>query len=65
MVLVIELRWNPSVTDAIGNQNFVRYSKVSLTQRLPIYFRYRRGMRNPVVEYNVAAFSELSFAEHW
>ena len=24
--------WNPSITDTIGNQNFVRYSKVSLTQ---------------------------------
>ena len=25
----------------------------------------RRGMRNPAVEYNVAAFSELSFVVRW
>ena len=50
--------------DTIGNQNFARNSKVSLTKG----FRHisgRRGMRNRAVERNVAAFSELSFAVRW
>ena len=29
----------PSITDTIGKQHFVPYSKVSLTQGLPVYFR--------------------------
>ena len=33
------LQWNPSITDTIGTQHFVRYSEVSLTQGLPVYFR--------------------------
>ena len=53
------LQWNPSITDTIGNQNFVRNSEVSLTHGLPVYSG-RCGMRNWAVERNVAAFSELS-----
>ena len=34
-----EIQWNPSITDTIGTQHFVRYSEVSLTQGLPVYFR--------------------------
>ena len=34
------IQWNPSITDTIGTQHFVRYSEVSLTQGLPVYFRY-------------------------
>jgi len=30
---------HPSITDTIGDQNFVRYSEVSLTQGLLVYFR--------------------------
>ena len=56
--------WNPSIMDTIGDQHFVHYSEVSLTQGHPVYSR-RRGMRNRAVEYNVAAFSELSFAARW
>ena len=47
-----------------GNQHFVRNSKVSLIRD----FRYisgRRGIHNKAVEYNVATFSELSFAVRW
>ena len=33
------IQWNPSITDTIGTQHFVRYSKVSLTQGLLVYFR--------------------------
>ena len=29
----------PSITDTVGDQMFVRYSEVSLTQGLPVYFR--------------------------
>ena len=32
------IQWNPSITDTIGNQHFVSYSEVSLTQRLLVYF---------------------------
>ena len=34
-----EMQWNPSITDTIGTQHFVRYSEMSLTQGLPVYFR--------------------------
>ena len=33
------IQWNPSITDTFGDQHFVRYSKVSSTQGLPVYFR--------------------------
>ena len=33
------VQWNPSVMDTFGEQHFVRYSKVSPTQGLPVYFR--------------------------
>jgi len=33
------VQWNPSIMDTVGDQNFVRYSEVSLTQGLPVYFR--------------------------
>ena len=36
---VLVIQWNPSITDTIGTQHFVRYSEVSLTQGLPVYFR--------------------------
>ena len=57
---MLEIQWNPSITDTIGTQYFVCYSKVSLTQG----FRYISGRRGTAwaVEYNIAAFSELSFA---
>ena len=32
------LQWIPSITDTIGTQHFVRYSEVSQTQGLPVYF---------------------------
>ena len=32
------LQWNPSIMDTVGEQHFVCYSEVSLTQGLPIYF---------------------------
>ena len=51
-----------AITDTIGTQHFVHYSEVSLTQGLPVIFPV---LRNPPVEYNVAAFSELSFAVRW
>ena len=64
-LLQLYIQWKPSITDTIGTQYFVCYSEVSPTQGLLVYFRYRHGMRNPAVEYNIAAFSELSFAVHW
>ena len=33
------IQWNLSITDTFGDQHFVRYSKVSPTQGLPVYFR--------------------------
>ena len=33
------VQWNPSTTDTFGDQHFVRYSEVSPTQGLPVYFR--------------------------
>ena len=35
--LLIVLQWNPSITDTIGTQYFVRYSEISPTQGLPVY----------------------------
>ena len=61
----IHVQWNPYTTDTFGDQHFVDCSEVSPTQGLPVYFQYisvRRGMCNPAVEYNVAAYSELCFA---
>ena len=50
------LQWNLSITHTVG---FVPYS---LTQGLPVgYISGRRGMRNRVVEHNMAVFS----AFHW
>ena len=48
----------PPYNGAIGIQHFVRYNEVSL---IPVGV----VLRNPAVEYNVAAFSELSFAVRW
>ena len=45
--------------DTIENQNFVRYSEVSLTGW---YISDKRGVHNWAVVPNVAASSELSFA---
>ena len=33
------IQWNPSITDSFGDQHFVRYSKGSQTQGLPVYFQ--------------------------
>ena len=33
--VTIYIQWNPSVTDTVGDQNFVCYSELSLTQGLP------------------------------
>ena len=33
------IQWNPSITDTLGTQNFVRYNEVSLSQGLLVYFR--------------------------
>ena len=30
------LQWNPSITDNLGTQNFVRYNDESLSQGLPV-----------------------------
>ena len=38
--MILAIQWNLSITDTIGNQHFVPYSEVSLTQGLPVYFRY-------------------------
>ena len=59
------VQWNPSITDTIETQHFIRYSEVSLTQGLLGIFPVGVVLRNPAVEYNVAAFSELSFAVRW
>ena len=40
IVQYIDIQWSPSLTDTIGNQNFVRNTEVSLTKGLPVYFRY-------------------------
>ena len=32
------IQWNPSITDTLGTQNFVRYNEVSLSQGFPVYF---------------------------
>ena len=37
--VTIYIQWNPSITDTVGDQNFVHYSEVSLTQGLPVYFQ--------------------------
>ena len=61
-----DIQWNPSITDTFGDQRFIRYSEVSPTQGLLVNFWYvGMVLRNPAVEYNVAAFSELSFAARW
>ena len=54
----------PPITDTIETQHFVPYSEVSLTQGL-LYISGRRGVRNPAVDNNVAAFFELYFAVRW
>ena len=32
------VQWNSSITDTVGDQNFVRYSEVSLTEGVLVYF---------------------------
>ena len=51
-------------------QTLLETNILSIISRCPQRkgFRYisgRSGMRNPAVEYNVAAYSELSFAPCW
>ena len=46
--------------DTIGTQHFVRYSEVSLNSEASSIFLVGVVLRNLAVEYNVAAFSELS-----
>ena len=36
---LVVIQWNLTITDTIGNQNFVHYSEVSLNQEFPVYFR--------------------------
>ena len=60
----LELQWNPSITDTIGNKHFVPCSEVSLTQGLPYTFS-RHGSVKSSFEDNVAGFSELSLALRW
>ena len=51
----------PSRVDTIGSNNFVHYSEVSLTQRLPVgIVLYCRAF-----EHNVGTFSELFLAVRW
>ena len=50
------LQWNPSITDTIGSQQFVHYSKVSLTQGLP---SVGVVLCNHAAEHNVAVFTLL------
>ena len=38
-LLLCCIQWNPSIMDTIGNQHSVRYSEVSPTQGLLVYFR--------------------------
>ena len=59
------IQWNPSGTDTIGTQHFFRYSEVSLTRGASGIFPVGVVLCNPAVEYNMAAFSELSFAVRW
>ena len=35
----VSIQWNPAIMDTFGDQHFVRYSEVSPTQGLPVYFR--------------------------
>ena len=52
--------------DTIGTQRFVRYSEVSLyNSGASGTFPVGVVLRNLAVEYNVAVFSELSFAVPW
>ena len=58
------VQWNPSTTDTFGT------NISSVIARCPQLRGFwcisgRRGMCNPAVEYNVAAFSEFSFAARW
>ena len=39
LYVLLHIQWNPSITDTLGTQNFVRYNEVSLSQGLPVYFR--------------------------
>ena len=36
---LLVIQWNLTIMDTIGNQNFVHYSEVSLTQGFPVYFQ--------------------------
>ena len=38
LATLMHILWNLSIMDTIGDQHFVHYSKVSLTQVLPVYF---------------------------
>ena len=38
-MFAMNIQWNPSIADTIETQHFARYSEVSLTQGLPVYFR--------------------------
>ena len=49
------------MTDTIGNQHFVPYSGGIPNSGASGIFPVGVVLHNPAVEYNVAAFSELSF----
>ena len=54
---------NPSIMDTIGDQHFVCYGEVRVPNSgTSGIFPVGVVLRNPAVEYNVAAFSKLSFA---
>ena len=62
--LVACVQWNLSMMDTIGNQHFVPYSKVSLTQGLPVY----SGSLVCIIKLlstTWLCFWELSFAVRW
>ena len=62
----VHVQWNPSITDTFGDQHFVCYSEVSqCNSGASGIFPVGVVLRNPAVEFNVAAFSELSFAVRW
>ena len=57
----MSVQWNPSITDTIGNQQFVLYSEVSLTQGLLVGVVCVIELLSTTWLW----FSELSFAVRW
>ena len=59
------IQWNPSITDTFGDQHFVPLYRGVPNSGASGIFPVGVVLRIPAVEYNVAAFSELSFAARW